>query len=365
MSTSSLNPKLLKGALTSIRAAVGEVNDDPSHDSISKPFVLLLVSELASRGAGVDLPNSYDDNGWIKTLLESISTVAGKVAIDDAGKKGEGNYPPPMMGALSAASGMAASAVAASIQSSSSDADVVTLMPLRDKSVQEACQSTMKRCIDVNEGRLYTLLKLASDCRKEAQDVDSQESTSDNKKRQRRGIFNHNMAMTFHTLSYSNFLYGASNFVTDQPPMWKRCLDSALEQSAPAGSEGATNYRAYQNPQCTLPLQNLIRIAKGKGNAKRVKELSLYLCTGYLGAVQERLERIKSTTSSGTAESDDKKSKPLDQQMSEELVRAHFLNRTNIYVDFEYFSSFDSLFESATNAETASTTCCTSSVMSR
>lgn len=349
MSTSSLNPKLLKGALTSIRAAVGEVNEDPSHGNISKSFVLLLVSELASRGAGVDLPSSYDDNDWIRTLLESISTVAGKVAIDDAGKKGEGNYPLPMMGALSAASGMAASAVAASIQRSSSDADVVTLLPLRDKAVKEACQSTIKRCIDVNEGRLYTLLKLASGCLREALDVDSQESTSDSKKRQRRGLFNQNLAMTFHTLAYSNFLYGASNFVMDQPPMWKRCLDSALEQSSSAGAQG-TNYRAYQNPQCTLPLQNLIRIAKGKGNAKRVKELSLYLCTGYLGAVQERLERIKSSTSSSTAESEDKKSKTLDQQTSEELMRAHFLHRTNAYVDFEELSTFDSLLESATTA---------------
>ena len=110
----------------------------------------MLVSELASRGVGINLPSKDNSNTnnveWIITLLESIGSVAGKVAIDDDANiisSGVG-YPVPMMAALNAASGMAASAYYAS--SLGIGESVTTLLPMDEDAVREAVLDTMKQC---------------------------------------------------------------------------------------------------------------------------------------------------------------------------------------------------------------------------
>ena len=90
MATYTLNPKKLKVLLTSLREVISTA--DTSRVNLSVAYCLLLVSELASRGIGIDLPSTTNDddgydNGnteWITVLLDGIKSVAGKVAIDDA-----------------------------------------------------------------------------------------------------------------------------------------------------------------------------------------------------------------------------------------------------------------------------------------
>ena len=101
---------------------------------------------------GINLPSKDNSNTknvkWIITLLESIGSVAGKVAIDDdanISSSGVG-YPVPMMAALNGASGMAASACCASILGIGESVNVLPLLPMDEDAVYEAVVDTMKRC---------------------------------------------------------------------------------------------------------------------------------------------------------------------------------------------------------------------------
>lgn len=344
--------------------------DDASNNKATtsrRAFSLLLVSELASRGVGVDLlpaaeNNDYYNAEWITLLLESVRGVAGKVAIDADGTS-SGGYPVPMMAALNAAAGMAASACASVLDSSvQGDAVSLMLLPMEDMVVREAVAETMKRCQDVNDGRFYTLLKLANDAYLESKNDDSSQSSSAEKRTERIQQQLQKLKLKFNTIAYSNYLYGATNFATDQPPMWKRCLDAALENtecnsghsSGVGGESSTTNYKSYQNSQTILPIQNLMRIAKTKGNEKRVKELSLSLSVGYLGGVEERLERIKKesvgteTTSSANEKDKDKEGHPkLDKHSMEQLLTNYYLHRTSTLVELEDFSTCKTLLDLA------------------
>lgn len=389
MASSPLNPKRLKVVLTSLREAVASLeasspsSPSPPSSAADRAFRLLLVAELASRGAGVGgLPEDGDEGcaGWTAALLESIGGVAGKVAIDDAGSGGGGGggggYPPPMMAALNAAAGMAAAACRASLDGvaadgADGDAAVPSLLPLGDKAVRKAVEDTMKRCLEVDDGRFYALLKLAHDVYAESKDND--ETASAEKRRERRKMLMYQLKHHFSTIAYSNYLYGAANFAKDQPPMWKRCLDAALENtklssaiaadsSAPNASSntregsGTIDYKSYQNSQTILPLQNMIRIAKSKGNEKRARDLSLFLSVGYLGGVQERLGRMQkeSSESSSSSPSADKNGKEeegkgpkLDKLSTEQLLQSYFLHRTSTLVEMEDSNTCQTLLDSA------------------
>ena len=117
------NPKQLKAVLTSLREAIASVEKEEKDATIIKAFSLVLTCELSSRGIAIDLPNDTAtkytscNSEWIISLLDSIRTNAGKVAIDDVDSNsrnsgGSGKYPIPMMAALNAAQGMAMSACA-------------------------------------------------------------------------------------------------------------------------------------------------------------------------------------------------------------------------------------------------------------
>ncbi|KAL7539490.1 hypothetical protein ACHAXR_012876 [Thalassiosira sp. AJA248-18] len=374
---SALNPKKLKVILTSLREAITTAQsaaaESPSTLSstctASSLFSLLLVSELASRGAGVDL-NTGNNNGddgssidWIANLLESIRGVAGKVAIDDATTTGGSSYPAPMMAALNAASGMAASACALVLgtlllqhlgddDESNKNSNNIRLLPMEDATIRESVLDTMKRCQEVNDGRFYTLLKLAHDLYSEGKRGDDNESSEKEAQRKRR----HDVQQLKHnltTIAYSNYLYGATHFATDQPPIWKRCLDAALENcntttfdsatsntSSTSSTNTTTNYKSYSTSQVILPLQNMIRIAKSKGKETRAKELSLFLAVGYVGGVEERLVRIKTESSSAAAspsaaDGKEKKEPKLDKLSMHQLLQSYYLHRTSTLVEIE------------------------------
>eukprot|EP00584_Thalassiosira_punctigera_P005733 CAMPEP_0172534280 /NCGR_PEP_ID=MMETSP1067-20121228/6705_1 /TAXON_ID=265564 ORGANISM="Thalassiosira punctigera, Strain Tpunct2005C2" /NCGR_SAMPLE_ID=MMETSP1067 /ASSEMBLY_ACC=CAM_ASM_000444 /LENGTH=1832 /DNA_ID=CAMNT_0013319057 /DNA_START=41 /DNA_END=5539 /DNA_ORIENTATION=+ len=383
MAPTSLNPKKLKVVLTSLREAITSLANDRTSSTIGRAFRLLLVAELASRGVGVDLPkDGGDDFEWIVTLLESIGIIAGKVAIDDlngsdGGGSGKG-YPVPMMAALTAASGMAASACRDSFPPDG-DAAITnakcntppSLLPMEEKSVREAAFEAMERCREVNDGRFYALLKLAHDVDSETKGDESPSAEREGRRRQVNQLKKH-----FSTISYANYLYGAFTFAKDQPPMWKRCLDAALENTRLAviydndsrtngynngvgrGGEGsAIDYTSYRNSQTILPLKNMIRIAKSKANEKRAKELSLFLSVGYFGGVQERLSHIQkeaSAASSSTVVADTKgkegeEGKPhrLDELSLEQLLWSHFMRRSSALAEMEDFSTCLMLLESS------------------
>ena len=176
---SSLNPKKLKVILTSLRETITAITDNDSSttssvSSVTVAYTLLLVSELSSRGIGItNLPSSidgYTNVDFIISLLEGVQSAAGKVSIDDvtnnSSNSGNSEYPQPMMAALNAASGMTASALVTLLNNINIDDEQLLsklLLPMDNKQVNEAVQTTMKRCLEVNDGRFYILLKLACD----------------------------------------------------------------------------------------------------------------------------------------------------------------------------------------------------------
>ena len=277
------------------------------------------------------------------------------------------------MAALNAAQGMAMSACASifccstKIYNNGDEyVDNFALLPIINNSggVAKAYQEALKRCQDVDDGRFYTLLKLVTTLLDPLSDnSDSSSSIPKSKLRQLKLQQIRQLQHTLNTMAYSNYLHGAVNYAMDQPPMWKRCLDSALllnnYNSSDDESSAATtttnndndnnnnnnnnngseiNYKAYFNSQTIQPLNNMIRIAQANRNEKRVQELSLLLSVGYLGGVRERLGEMKQTkkepASSGSS-SGEGEEKILSALSVDELVQQFYVDRTPLPIELE------------------------------
>ena len=367
------DPKQLKAVLTSLREAIASVEKEEEHsaNTVIKSFALVLTSELLSRGIAIDLPPEGNNNNnfasnpeWIISLLEYIRTNAGKVAIDDVDSAHNSVYPIPMLAALNGAQGMAASACAAICDSgkiyNNGDeyVDNFELLPMKkNDGVVKSYREAMKRCQDVDDGRLYTLLKLVTTL--ECPEHSSSSTISKSKIRRLKLQQISQLQHTLNHVAYANYLHGAVNYAVDQPPMWKRCLDSALLlssnnnsdcESSYSGSE--LNYKAYFNSQTIQPLNNMIRIAESKGNEKRVKELSLLLAVGYLGGVRERLAETKKTktgANDGSGGGDGEEEERLNTFSVDLLVQKFFVERTLLPVELEIMT-VPSLLDSAKQA---------------
>lgn len=381
---SSLNPKKLKVILTSLRETITAITDNnsstSSSSSVTVAYTLLLVSELSSRGIGITtLPSSLDGYSnnveFIISLLEGVQSAAGKISIDDVtnnNSSGNSDYPQPMMAALNAASGMTASALVTLLNNINVDNNdqllSKLLLPMDNKQVNEAVQTTMKRCLEVNDGRFYILLKLAYDLYSSSTLPSSTTSESTEKKSLRIKQQVQLLKINFNTVAYSNYLYGASNFGIDQMPLWKRCLDSVLLMnsldddtnisSAATGVGGGSSsstttttttnseYKQYQNSLAILPLQNMIRIAQSKGNTKRVNELSLLICLGYMNGVECRLDNIQKNCSNNSGGDKKEEEKKLDKLSTNQLLTQYYLHRSNTLIDIQDYNTSKMLLDS-------------------
>ncbi|KAL7492536.1 hypothetical protein ACHAWT_001607 [Skeletonema menzelii] len=366
------NPKQLKAVLTSLREAIASLETEATTNSTSiKSFCLVLTSELSSRGIAANLPqgnDNYDSSSeWIVSLLESIQMNAGKVAIDDVDNTNSSNYPAPMMAALNAAQGMAVSACAKICcpvliyNHGDEHLDAFELLPINaNKDIAKAYKDALKRCQDVEDGRLYTLLQLVTNLHSVPDNVDKS-SLPKSKIRQFKLKQLRQLQYTFYTMAYANYLHGAVNYAVDQPPMWKRCLDSALllngsndddddnqdsfvtstNNNNNESGRSELNYKAYFNSRTIQPLNNMIRIAQAKGNEKRAKELSLLLAVGYLGGVRERLQDMKKTNkdssaaAAGSRNTNGEEEKKLNTLSVKELVQQFYVDRTPLPIELE------------------------------
>ena len=377
MSTAVLAPPKLKVALTSLQKAITSLDEDQAKNAAEKAsqaFCLLLTCELSSRGIGFDLPPTWSGQS-ICSLLESIRNIAGKVSIDNVDGTG-GGYPAPMMAFLNAACGMAASSCASLLDStifeslstaSDSESSAVVpslqslLLPLDKQKCRSELEETLKRCQEVKDGRFYSLLKLAADCitDSDASSFSNSNTTPSTVSKQQQSQRNEQwvesmqqLRMKFNTISYANYLYGATNFACDQPQIWKRCLDAALlinnkkdysfgiDISNNSRNKSSIDHRSYQSTsQTIIPLSNMIRIALSKGNEKRAKELNLFLVAGYVGGVTEKLDWMKADDTiieKGASGGDDPVTKmDLNKYTVQELIQEYFLNRSTSLVKLE------------------------------
>lgn len=388
---SSLNPKKLKVILTTVRETITTITNDSSStststassnndDGLTIAYTLLLVSELSSRNISItNLPSSsldgYNNVEYIISLLEEVQSAAGKVSIDDItnNNNSSSEYPQPMMAALNAASGMTSSALVTllnNINVDNADQQLLSkklLLSMDNKQVNETVQTTMKRCLEVNDGRFYTLLKLAYDLYSTTSLNSSNSSfssttiESSEKKALRIQQQVQSLKVNFNTIAYSNYLYGASNFGKDQMPLWKRCLDSVLLMNSLEANNSIGNgsssecYKQYQNSLTIIPLQNMIRIAQSKNNTKRVNELSLLICLGYINGVNCRLDNIKNKlncNNNGESNNEDKKEgkreeeKKLDKLSTVQLLTQYYLHRTTSFLDIQDYTTSKMLLDS-------------------
>lgn len=251
---------------------------DVSHFLVVPPPINNSSSDVATTTDKSRNSTTNDDSDIeperIISILELIRVVAGKLPIDDnVIAAGASSFPAPMMAALNATSGMAASscldALAASLHNNASTASSsslspsqssssITLLPhINNSSVQEAIQNAMRRCEEVQDGRFYTLLQLlsfqplllstSSTTSSAGGETTSTSSTTQQQQQQQAVLL---LLQSFHQIAYANYLYGASNFasslanVSQSMVLWKKCLDVALLSNSYHEAVGSDNQGA-------------------------------------------------------------------------------------------------------------------------
>jgi len=278
--------------------------------SLSSAYRSLLCLELAQRGVlakgapfevgSSSSSNNGADSGDVGSILEGVTSTAGRALFDAESS----SLPKPMMAACSAVMAMAAERCADVLDGilSSGAASVIkvgdlptNLLLLSDsadasaKSSNSALEAAQRRCTDVNDVRLSSILSLSQLLRPQCKTPDSPPPKSSE-------IVVHlqHYRVVLLRIATGQYLRAAVEFsADDQPQMWKRCLDAVLRlntadfdvSSDAVGGSGDDEYNQYATIEAALPLTNLIRIAGSKGNDRRASELSLRLAQSYLAGI--------------------------------------------------------------------------------
>ena len=310
MASPPLKPPVLKAFLGAARECLSAdespTTGKPLPDrlaSLSTAYQTLLCLELAQRGVlvkgGAPFEENADGSGAAE-IFDAITSAAGKALFD----ANTDSLPKPLLAACSAVMAMAAERCAdilgcviaetSSIQLDDLPADVLLLGAGAD--AKSSYESAKRRCGEVDDGRLSSLLELSTNLRPKASTPDSPPpkpaETLHHLRRYRTVLLR---------MASGQYLRAAVEFsADDQPQMWKRCLDAVLKLNSSAqvlahckgndddnsGSNALESdvdeYSQYETSESVLPLSNLIRIASDKGNEKRASELGFRLAQSYL-----------------------------------------------------------------------------------
>lgn len=314
MATPPLKPPVLKAFLGAAREYLS-ADESPTGPppplpdrlaSLTTAYQTILCLELAQRGVLVKggAPfevNGDDQKGCAAEIFDAITSTAGKALFD----ADTDSMPKPLLAACSAVMAMAAERCAnilgsvidetSSIQLDYLPANLLLLGAGVDAT--SSYESAKRRCSEVDDGRLSSLLDLSVNLRgPKAATPDSPPPKT--------------VEIMYHLRRYSSillrmasgqYLRAAVEFsADDQPQMWKRCLDAVLKLNSSVrilqhyediedddndGNRLEANideYSQYETLESALPLSNLIRIARDKGNEKRASELGLRLAQSYL-----------------------------------------------------------------------------------
>ena len=310
MASPPLKPPVLKAFLGAAREylASDEPSDPPAAPpplsdrlaSLSTAYLALICLELAQRGVLVKSGAPFEGAGDVGSIFDAVTSGAGKALFDADAT----SLPKPLMAACSAVMAMAAERCADILGSVITETTSVkledlpaNLLFLREHAdIKSSYESAKRRCSEVEDGRLSSLLDLSQSLRgPKVANPDSPPPKSGEillHLRRYRSILLQ--------LASGQYLRAAIEFsADDQPAMWKRCLDavlklnSALEIVARYDNGGNSNdsdiseadideYSQYATLETAVPLSNLIRIASDKGNGKRASELGLRLAQSYL-----------------------------------------------------------------------------------
>lgn len=238
------------------------VENNVTRDMLLQCFRLLLISEISQRGVIVPLDASDEQ------ILPAIVNIAGKSLID------EKNVKSPLIAGAAAVSAMIAEKCACLLLQMNSS--LTTTILKKDQWV-----GAFQRCRDVNDGRLMSLLDIATKLNlgKEGTEMDNCHAKI--------------TSLLLHRVAYGNYLRACAFSNPEQPPVFKRALESCLQGQAllahlrlhDADRDILTDdeFSNYYTHDAITPLQTLVRIALIKNNVKRVNELYLRLVQSYIG----------------------------------------------------------------------------------
>jgi len=258
----SIEGKKVKQHIGKLKEALDNIASNDI-DSLSLCYRLLVISEIIQRG--VVVPLDCDDG----QLLQTIISTAGKVLLD------ENQVKPPLIAGAAVVSALIAQKLANGMLTVSENKSLLS---------KENFESAFQRAKDVDDTRLSCLLNLATKQGIENDGIQNSEG----------------VALLLKRIAFGNNLRAASFSNPEQPPVFKRSLDSCLEANVTlmklvrkahgeddvdvaTSISGGDDYLSFYTRDAITPISNLIRIAESKQNPKRVSELSLRITQSYVG----------------------------------------------------------------------------------
>jgi len=243
--------------------AFSSKGNNVTQDMLVQCHHLLLISEISQRGVVIPL-DATDDQ-----ILAAIVNVAGKSLID------ENNVKSPLIAGAAAVSAMIAEKCADIALQLNDSFSIVILK-------EEQWASAFQRCRDVSDGRFISLLDIATKMNHLAKEG--------------MNICHANvMSLLLHRVAFGNFLRACAFSNPEQPPVFKRALESCLKGQALLAQHQIheddrdnrgnddDDFSNYYTHDAIPPLLNLVRIALSKKNEKRANELYLRLVQSYIG----------------------------------------------------------------------------------
>ena len=207
-----------------IKAYLGKLKEciiDSTTANALDTYKALLLVEILQRGV---LPTlTFQDE--MPKVIDGVVSAAGKALLS------EGSLPNPLLAGVSAMAGMLAEKSA-------------KLLAADDGLERIDIQKALTRSKDVGDERYLALLGLGEDRKSNL------------------------------LLIAQGYFLRAASFQPNSPQMWKKALDVIVLLGEGPG--------AVEPFEAAYPLENLIRIAEGKGNSKRVSDLSLRLAESWL-----------------------------------------------------------------------------------
>ena len=273
--TTTPTPAKVKDFLASVKEQIlnpfDQEEESPVQISAATLGILLIRMELIQRGVLLNNTSLLAGDDEIQKAWEAVRVAAGKSLLSPDQSS---SLPKPLLAGSSAIAGRIAELISANHEPSVS----VSVIPSTNL---DAYQSALNRCQEVQDDRLRGILQLLV-TKKTNHPADAGDDDASNLAKQ----------IALFQLAEGYYLRAAS-IQPNAPPMWKKAWDMQvkmqhLQQNA-VGDE--TSEHIAEPSESSVPLIQLIRIAKSKGNTKRVSELSLHLAESYLTAATETTTR--------------------------------------------------------------------------
>lgn len=244
--------KKQKKALTHIKS---QLADDKENMTIGQAYHLLLTAELLTRGVVISTTTTSAQ------LEQEVLQNLGKAQLKAAANA---KMPAQLMAGSFAVTGMAAEHLSDIILSKCSDASVLHALKLDP--------SLLKRCQSVKDSMFQAILDLFENVNADDDSLSSSISAC---------------GLSALKIARERYLYAASEFMPQQPQMWRKALDIASKSYDIIREDGDNDSQIFSMypREAILPLKHLVRVVEEKQNMKKLAEFSLFLADSYMSDI--------------------------------------------------------------------------------